>query len=239
MGPTLRGKSVAQAGTRKTGLQSPTRRGGGMLRPMRLPATLGALALVWAATGAAAGDGEHRSAARRQSNVYIVRMSEDPAVAYKGGIPGLRATKPARGQKIDPNDARVADYVAYVDSRHDAALVRAGGGRKVYDYRYSFNGFAAELTEQQAAKLATDPGVLSVSRDEMVDMDTSSTPTFLGLDAPGGLWDQLGGVGRAGEDIIIGVVDSGIWPEHPSFSDRGMASAPLARPSTRRCATRS
>src|SRR5947199_112299 len=107
MGPTLRGKSVAQAGTRKTGLQSPTRRGGGMLRPMRLPATLGALALVWAATGAAAGDGEHRSAARR-----------------------------------------------------------------------------------------------------------------LGLDAPGGLWDQLGGVGRAGEDIIIGVVDSGIWPEHPSFSDR-------------------
>jgi subtilisin family serine protease len=191
-----------------------------MLRPMRLPATLGTLALVWAATGAAAGADDHRSSARRQSNVYIVRMSEDPAVAYKGGLPGLRATKPARGQKIDPNDPRVADYVAYVDSRHDAALVRAGGGRKVYDYSYSFNGFAAELTEQQAAKLATDPGVLSVSRDELVDMDTSSTPTFLGLDAPGGLWDQLGGVGRAGEDIIIGVVDSGIWPEHPSFSDR-------------------
>jgi subtilisin family serine protease len=193
-----------------------------MLRPTRLPATLGALgalALVWAAAVAAAGDGDHR-AARRQSNVYIVRMSEDPAVAYKGGVPGLRATKPARGQKIDPNDARVADYVAYVDSRHDAALARAGGGRKVYDYRYSFNGFAAELTELQAAKLATDPGVLSVSRDELVDMDTSSTPTFLGLDAPGGLWDQLGGVGRAGEDIIIGVVDSGVWPEHPSFSDR-------------------
>ncbi len=191
-----------------------------MFRPVRLPATLGALALFWAATGAAAADEGRRSATRRQSNVYIVRMSEDPAVAYKGGVPGLRATRPARGQKIDPNDARVADYVAYVDSRHDAALVRAGGGRKVYDYRYSFNGFAAELSEQQAAKLATDPGVLSVSRDELVDMDTSSTPTFLGLDAPGGLWDQLGGVGGAGEDIIIGVVDSGIWPEHPSFSDR-------------------
>src|SRR5262249_45469153 len=53
-----------------------------------------------------------------------------------------------------------------------------------------------------------------------------STPSFLGLDAPGGLWDQLGGpdgtkngVG-AGENIVIGDIDSGIWPESPSFSDR-------------------
>jgi subtilisin family serine protease len=34
------------------------------------------------------------------------------------------------------------------------------------------------------------------------------------------MWDMLGGVGSAGEDIIIGIVDGGIWPEHPSFSDR-------------------
>ncbi len=51
-------------------------------------------------------------------------------------------------------------------------------------------------------------------------MDTSSTPTFLGLDAPGGLWDQLGGTGKAGEGIIIGLVDSGIWPESFSYDDR-------------------
>jgi len=51
-------------------------------------------------------------------------------------------------------------------------------------------------------------------------MDTSSTPAFLGLDAPGGLWEQLGGVTNAGEGIIIGLVDSGIWPESLSFTDR-------------------
>jgi len=81
----------------------------------------------------------------------------------------------------------------------------------------------------------------------------------LGLNAPGGLWDQLGGAGRTGEDIIIGDVDSGIWPESLSFSDRtgenGNAtedgkldyqqipgwhgSALPVRLSTRRCATRS
>ena len=62
--------------------------------------------------------------------------------------------------------------------------------------------------------------MLSVEKDTIVEMDTSSTPTFLGLDAPGGLWDQLGGAGSAGENIIIGVIDSGIWPESLSFSDR-------------------
>src|SRR3970282_1863021 len=63
-------------------------------------------------------------------------------------------------------------------------------------------------------------GVLSVSPDELQTMDTSSTPSFLGLDAPGGLWDQLGGVGSAGEGIIIGIVASGGGPESLSFSDR-------------------
>ena len=40
------------------------------------------------------------------------------------------------------------------------------------------------------------------------------------LSATDGLWNKLGGVGRAGENIVIGMVDSGIWPEHPSFPDR-------------------
>ncbi|UUZ56390.1 hypothetical protein LP419_14980 [Massilia sp. H-1] len=53
-----------------------------------------------------------------------------------------------------------------------------------------------------------------------MQLDTNYTPTFLGLDAPGGLWSQLGGQASAGEDIVIGIVDSGIWPENPSFADR-------------------
>ena len=192
-----------------------------MLTASRARAPLSVLALIFALAGVAGAqeDGAPASA-KQQSNGYIVRMSEDPVVAYRGGIPGLRATKPARGQKIDPDSTDVVRYAAYLESRHDAALARAGGGRKIYDYNYTFNGFAAELSEAEAAKVAAAPGVISVSRDELREMDTSSTPTFLGLTAAGGLWDQLGGVGSAGEDIIIGIVDSGIWPEHPSFSDR-------------------
>src|SRR5688572_31835621 len=162
---------------------------------------------------------KQRSAPKAKSNKYIVRMSEEPVVAYKGGIPGLRATKPARGQKINPNSPEVVRYVGYLDSRHNEALSRVGG-QKLYDYRYSFNGFAAKMSLEQAQKMLTVDGVLVVNPDQLHTVDTSSTPTFLGLDAPGGLWSQLGGVGSAGEGIIIGVVDSGVWPESLSFTDR-------------------
>jgi len=153
------------------------------------------------------------------NRIYIVRMADLPVVAYAGGLAGLPATRPARGQKINPNSAAVSNYAGYLDGRHSQAVATVGG-RKVYDYRYSFNGFAAELTEAQAEALRSQAGVLSVTKDELMSMDTSSTPTFLGLDAAGGLWDRVGGVENAGEDIIIGVLDSGIWPESESFSDR-------------------
>ena len=60
----------------------------------------------------------------------------------------------------------------------------------------------------------------------MYTVDTATTPKFLGLTDKGGLWSQLGGVngagnGGPGENVVIGVVDSGIWPESLSFSDRG------------------
>ena len=165
--------------------------------------------------------GRAAQAAERATNrLYIVQMADMPVVSYRGGVAGFPATRAAGGQKIDPNDKQVVAYAGYLDAAHDRALAGIGGGRKVYDYHYSFNGFAAELSDDQATALRAAPGVLNVTKDEEVFADTSSTPTFLGLDAPGGLWDQLGGTDRAGDGIVIGIVDSGIWPESLSFSDR-------------------
>lgn len=163
--------------------------------------------------------GAAASVAARANNLYIVQMADFPAASYTGGLQGFPATKPNRGQKINPNNPSVIGYAGYLDGRHTEAL-NGVGGRKVYDYHYSFNGFAAELSEAQAEALRSVAGVVAVTKDELQTGDTSTTPTFLGLDAPGGLWDQLGGADRAGEGIIIGVIDSGIWPESLSFSDR-------------------
>jgi subtilisin family serine protease len=165
----------------------------------------------------AAPSAESKAEAKKYSNnLYIVRMAELPVSAYDGSIKGYAATKPRKGQKIDPYSSAVVNYKSYLDARHDAALAAVGGSRKVYDYGYVYNGFAAELTQEQAARLARVPGVLGVLKDEALELDTSSTPAFLGLTGPTGVWAQQG----KGENVIIGIVDGGAWPEHPSFSDR-------------------
>ena len=189
--------------------------------PLAVPHT------VSAANDAAPGVVKH------QSKLYIVQMSDPPVVAYTGGIAGLKATKPNRGQKINPLSNEVVRYGDFLTAKHDAALRGVGGAKKSYSYKFAFNGFAAELSDAQAEASKSMPGVLAVSKDEIRTMDTSSTPAFLGLSAPGGLWSQLSGnangnpiiakgpnSGGAGEGIVVGIVDSGIWPENPSFSDR-------------------
>jgi subtilisin family serine protease len=166
------------------------------------------------------------ASAAPQNGVYIVQMKASPAASYTGDIAGYSATKPSPGQKVDPLAANTVRYVGYLKGKHDEALRKVGGGAKIHDYAISYNGFAARLTAKQAAALAREKDVLAVTPDELVNQDTSSTPHFLELDAAGGLWEQLGGPtgtrthDGAGENIVIGVVDSGIWPASKSFSDR-------------------
>ena len=203
-----------------------------MFRYIRLAVAIGAVAAV-AGTGSrmmaaqdssqdaqVTGQGQAADAAVVTNDVYLVQMSDEPVLTYQGGIAGRPATKRSgHRQKLDVDDADVQSYARYLDARHDEALSRSGG-RKLYGFRYSFNGFAAKLTPQEAEALASTDGVVRVVKDELRSMDTSATPALLGLNAPGGLWDQLAGPGRAGEDIIIGVIDSGVWPESLSFTDR-------------------
>ncbi|GJP39666.1 hypothetical protein CLOM_g24014 [Closterium sp. NIES-68] len=53
-----------------------------------------------------------------------------------------------------------------------------------------------------------------------------------GLKMPQELWVANGGELSAGEDVVVGVIDSGIWPEHPSFSDTNSSNAYGPPPST-------
>ena len=92
------------------------------------------------------------------------------------------------------------------------------------------NGFAAELTAAQVAKLRADPNVISVARNEIRKLDTLTTPAFLGLERA---QRRVGPGGRRATapatDVIVGVIDTGIWPEHPSFAPRPPHSGPPPR----------
>ena len=161
----------------------------------RLVAFVSSAALLVALLPGAAGavqpaspGGAKAPVAPSESGIYIVQMAEQPVVAYDGEIAGYRSTRPAEGTKVDPHGADVARYASELHRRHGRAAASVGG-RQLYDYVYTFNGFAAEMTQAEASKLATRADVLAVTPEEIQTMDTSSTPTFLGLvDAKRGQW---------------------------------------------------
>lgn len=176
----------------------------------------------------AAGSGSARAPLARLEldgkSSYIVVMDLDPVIAYEGSIAGYAATKPDAGSKIDPNSDRVLKYRRLLESIHNRTLSAAGvdGAYKSHSYTYALNGFAAILTARQAEKIARQPGVTLVRPDEMRYKLTDNSPVFLGLTDPAGPWSK----GYTGEGVVVGVIDTGIWPEHPSFTDDGSYDSP-------------
>ncbi|XVF27076.1 hypothetical protein REPUB_Repub14bG0075400 [Reevesia pubescens] len=92
----------------------------------------------------------------------------------------------------------------------------------LYTYELAINGFSARLTAAQADKLKELPGILSVIPDQVSQIHTTRTPHFLGLSDGVGLWQNS----HYGDGVIIGVLDTGIWPERPSFIDSGLSPVP-------------
>lgn len=152
-----------------------------------------------------------------QTRTYIVQMAHKPGLSYDGSVAGYSATAPAAGERYNARASHVQQYTGMLRRTHDEALLRVGAyGRKIYSYTHVINGFAARLTDEEAATLRGNKNVANVWEDFSVDVDTNATPEFLGLtDRRSGLWRK----GLKGEDIIVGVLDTGAVQEHPSFSD--------------------
>ncbi|XVE77034.1 hypothetical protein DITRI_Ditri13aG0029700 [Diplodiscus trichospermus] len=92
----------------------------------------------------------------------------------------------------------------------------------IYSYETLFFGFAAKLSAKQLESLKKIDGFVSAIPDKMLSLHTTRSPQFLGLPGSKGLWHSS----DLHSDVIIGVVDSGIWPEHVSFQDHGMPPVP-------------
>ncbi|MDX2548631.1 S8 family serine peptidase [Streptomyces sp. WI04-05B] len=108
-------------------------------------------------------------------DTYIVKLADPPVAAYEGGLPRLQRTAPTAGKRLDADSATVEKYVAHLDDRRERVLDAVPGVETLYDYSYTFSGFAAELTGRQAAKLASTPGVVSVTRNTVAQL-TSTGP---------------------------------------------------------------
>ncbi|KAM3339956.1 subtilisin-like protease SBT3 [Capsicum galapagoense] len=92
----------------------------------------------------------------------------------------------------------------------------------VYSYDNVIHGFSAVLSKEELESLENSAGFLSAYKDRTVEAHTTHTSEFLKLNPASGLWPVSG----FGQDVIIGVLDSGIWPESASFSDDGLPEIP-------------
>lgn len=152
-------------------------------------------------------------------HVYIVTMEGEPVVSYSGGVEGFSATSMDLAEDMDITSESVTSYSLHLQNKHDAlldSLFEVGTYKKLYSYHHLINGFSVHMSPEQAEVLSRAPGVKYMEKDMKVKKLTTHTPQFLGL--PTGVWPTGGGFDRAGEDIVIGFVDSGIFPKHPSFS---------------------
>ncbi|WP_194239337.1 S8 family peptidase [Microbacterium sp. CBA3102] len=154
---------------------------------------------------------------------YIVVMKADPLATYEGDVKGLKATKPAEGEQLETQSQDSQRYVKHLESEQ-TDLVSDIGVTPDTTYQVVLNGFSADLSGEQVDALRASKDVLGVYPDEIRHPDAQTSTDFLGLGddrkGRGGVWQQTGGVDKAGEGVVVGVIDTGIAPEHPSFDGK-------------------
>lgn len=110
-------------------------------------------------------------------------------------------------------------YSSIIDSINPAG----NGARHVYTYDTVLHGFSAVLSENELETLKKSSGFVSAYPDRVLkELDTTHTTRFLSLNPVSGLWPSS----EFGKDVIVGVIDSGIWPESKSYNDDGMTPIP-------------
>ncbi|KAI3961141.1 hypothetical protein MKX01_035727 [Papaver californicum] len=96
-------------------------------------------------------------------------------------------------------------------------------------YKTVFHGFSTKLNQRQAEEIKNRPGVLGVYIDRVRKIHTTRSPQFLGLTATSAHGHNANGLLKGsdyGSNVVIGILDTGIWPERRSFHDRGLGPIP-------------
>ena len=161
----------------------------------------------------------------------MIKYQYDATATYSGGIEGLSPTSPRKtGKSLQDNDQAVRDYESYIKGKETAtsaailATVPSASIRNSYTTVYG--GVSATVPANQISSLLAVPGVEAVQRDSIESpLAQDDATTFVGAAA---VWPSLGGEAHAGQGVIVALLDTGIWPESPFFTDGAGLPAPVA-----------
>jgi uncharacterized repeat protein (TIGR01451 family) len=159
--------------------------------------------------------------------IYLIRLADAPLASYRGGVDGLEATSPAvtGTGKLDVDAPASVAYVNYLEAAQATFVARMekaiGHEADVrFTYKNADNGVAVWLTPEEATRVRKLPGVVFVQADFERELQTDVGPSWIGADSIWGAPACDAG-DDCGEGIIVGVIDTGINPENPSFADIG------------------
>ena len=158
--------------------------------------------------------------------MYILTLNLDGLVHYDGGINNLRATSPSLTgtKKLDIKSVATQEYLQYlkdnlsqIKSQIESIINRPLG--KTFDYYYANFGMAVRLTASEVERIKQLEEIIKIEIDKQYELSTDAGPTFIGANT---LWDGTAmpnNMPNKGEGVVIGVLDTGINMDHPSFSD--------------------
>jgi subtilisin family serine protease len=121
----------------------------------------------------------------------------------------------------------VSLIVRLEDSASPDPVLAVPGVKTIHRYTKVFNGLSLITTHGQLEVIKGLEGVAAVYVDQLLKLNTDASNDLMGSPA---IWSALGGPENAGEGVVVGILDSGIWPEHPSLSDPDPSGKPFAAP---------
>ena len=157
---------------------------------------------------------------------YIVQLKDSPAISKAEQLGELVPSNQmvSIGNRYDANTPKMKAYLNAMEAKQQKVAGDIGSLKINRSYKHTFNGFSAFLSEKEKTMLENHPDVAGVWVDELQILNTANTPEFLGLNSAQGQHS----LNNKGEGVIVGVIDTGIWPEHDSFADDGSYSDPAA-----------
>ncbi|HEY7132738.1 MAG TPA: S8 family serine peptidase [Candidatus Limnocylindrales bacterium] len=149
----------------------------------------------------------------------MIKYDYDVAASYTGGVDGLAATSPrVTGKSLKANAAAVGDYQSYVSDLSTTLTKRAKAaapGLQVrFTYANAFGGVEASVPANQIDELLRTDGIAAVQEDTL-EHPLDDNTSFIGATT---VWPTLGGSANAASNVVVGVIDTGVWPEHPMLA---------------------
>ncbi|KAF7146881.1 hypothetical protein RHSIM_Rhsim03G0077000 [Rhododendron simsii] len=116
---------------------------------------------------------------------------------------------------ISSNHEMLASIVGSVDHARKAII---------HHYHKSFRGFSARLTQEQADEIAKSDLVVSVFKSRQYELQTTRSWDFMGATEQKSIFGNYSV--DENYEVVVGHIDSGVWPESPSFNPNDMGPVP-------------